>query len=77
MTWQGFPDGSVSKESICNAGDTGDVHLITGSGRSPGGGHGNPLQDGESHGHRSWLQSMRSQRVGHDLVTKQDVLSLT
>ena len=27
-----------------NAGDTGDVALIPGSGRSPGGGHGNPLQ---------------------------------
>ena len=36
-----FPDGSSSKESSCNAGDTG---LIPGSGRSPGGGHGNPLQ---------------------------------
>ena len=27
-----------------NAGDTGDVGLIPGSGRSPGGGNGNPLQ---------------------------------
>ena len=26
------------------AGDTGDVGLIPGLGRSPGGGHGNPLQ---------------------------------
>ena len=32
------------KESTCNAGDAGDVRLIPGSGRSPGGGHGNPLQ---------------------------------
>jgi len=31
----------VGKEFACNAGDTG---LICGSGRSPGGGHGNPLQ---------------------------------
>ena len=30
-----------SKESACNAGDLG---LIPGSGRSPGGGNGNPLQ---------------------------------
>ena len=30
-----------SKESACNAGDLGS---IPGSGRSPGGGHGNPLQ---------------------------------
>ena len=28
----------------CSAGDTGDLGLIPGSGRSPGGGHGNPLQ---------------------------------
>ena len=37
----GFHDGSDSKESACNARDPG---LILGSGRSPGGGHGNPLQ---------------------------------
>ena len=36
----GFPGGSVSKESACNAGDLGS---IPGLGRSPGGGHGNPL----------------------------------
>ena len=40
----GFPDGSSSKESVCNAGDTGDVGLILGSGRSPGEGNGNTLQ---------------------------------
>ena len=33
-----------SKESACNAGDTEDVGLTPGSGRSSGGGHGNPLQ---------------------------------
>ena len=32
-----FPGGSVGKESACNAGDTGDVGWIPGSGRSPGG----------------------------------------
>ena len=37
----GFPGGSDSKESTCNAGDLG---LIPGLGRSPGGGQGNPLQ---------------------------------
>ena len=37
----GFPGGLVSKESICSVGDLG---LIPGLGRSPGGGHGNPLQ---------------------------------
>ena len=40
----GFPGDSVGKESTCNAGDTGDVGSIPGSGRSPEGGHGNPLQ---------------------------------
>ena len=37
----GFPGGSDGKESTCNAGDLG---LTPGLGRSPGGGHGNPLQ---------------------------------
>ena len=40
----GFPDGSVGKESACNARDTGDPGLIPGLGRSPGGGNDNPLQ---------------------------------
>ena len=30
----GFPLGSVGKESSCNAGDTGDLGSIPGSGRS-------------------------------------------
>ena len=37
----GFHDGSDSKESAYNARDMGS---IPGSGRSPGGGHGNPLE---------------------------------
>jgi len=32
------------KEFTCSVGDPGDVDLIPGSGRSPEGGHGNPLQ---------------------------------
>ena len=40
----GFPGHSLGKESACNAGDTRDVGLTPGSGRSPGGGLGNPLQ---------------------------------
>ena len=32
------------KNLPANAGDIRDAGLITGSGRSPGGGHGNPLQ---------------------------------
>ena len=35
---------SSGKESVWNAGDTGDAGLIPGSGRSPGGEHGNPLR---------------------------------
>ena len=37
----GFPGGSDDKESTCNAGDLGSIPRL---GRSPGGGHGNPLQ---------------------------------
>ena len=37
----GFPGGTVVKNLPVSAGDT---SLITGLGRSPGGGHGNPLQ---------------------------------
>ena len=49
----GFPGGSDGKESSCNVGDLG---LIPGLGRSPGEGHGNPLQYScleNSHGQRS------------------------
>ena len=38
---QGVPGGSVAKNLSANAGDAG---LVPGSGRSPGGGNGNPLQ---------------------------------
>ena len=41
LSSQGFPGGSDGKESACNFGDLG---WIPGSGRSPGGGNGNPLQ---------------------------------
>ena len=39
-----FPCGSVVKNPPANAGGTRDIGSIPGSGRSPGGGHGNPLQ---------------------------------
>ena len=39
--YRGFPGSSGGEESTCNVGDLG---LIPGLGRSPGGGHGNPLQ---------------------------------
>ena len=40
----GLPQWLSGKESICKAGDTGDLGYIPGSGRSPGGKHGNSLQ---------------------------------
>ena len=49
----GFPGSSDSKESACNVGD---LDFIPGLGRSPGGGHGNPLQCSgleNPHGQRS------------------------
>ena len=39
----GFPNSSLGKGSTCSAGDIGDLSLIPGLGRSPGGGSGNPL----------------------------------
>ena len=39
----GFPGGTVVKNPPANAGDTGDTGSIPGLGRSPEGGHGNPL----------------------------------
>ena len=41
LLFVGFSGGSDSKESACNEGDLG---LIPGSERSPGGGRGNPFQ---------------------------------
>ena len=61
----GFPGGSVVKNLPANAGDAG---LIPGSGRFPGEGNGYPLQYfclGNSM-EPGGLQSMGSQRVGHD-----------
>ena len=40
----GFSNGSVGKESACNAGDARNAGLIPGSGRSSGEGNGNPPQ---------------------------------
>ena len=40
----GLPWWLRGKESACKVGDSGDVGLIPGSGRSPGGGNGNPLR---------------------------------
>ena len=53
MIKRGFPGSSAGKEFAYNAGDSGS---IPGSGRSPGGDHGNPLQYScleNPHGQRS------------------------
>ena len=63
----GFPAVSDGEESTCNVGDLG---LMPGLGRRPGGEHGSPLKCSclgipwtEEPG---GLQSTESQRVGHD-----------
>ena len=38
------PGGASGKEPAANAGDVRDLGSISGSGRFPGGGHGDPLQ---------------------------------
>ena len=60
-----FPGGSDGKENACDGGDLGS---IPGLGRSPGEGHGNPLQYSRlenPHGQRSLggLQSMGAQSL--------------
>ena len=43
LSWCGFQGGIVVKNLPANAGDTGGMGSIPGSGRSPGGGNSNPL----------------------------------
>ena len=63
----GFPGGSDGKESSCNVGDLG---LIPGWGKSPGEGHGNPLQysclDNPMERGAWWTTVHGSQRAGYD-----------
>ena len=62
--------GSAGKESTYNAGDPGDMGSISRSGRSPGGGNGNPLQNSHLKNpmdRGAWQATgMRLQRVGHN-----------
>ena len=55
-----FPGGSDGKASVYNAGDPGS---IPGSGRSPGGGHGKPLQ-------YSWLENPMDTRAWKSIVQR-------
>ena len=63
------------KNLLANAGDVGS---IPGSGRSPGGGNGNPLQDsclGNPMDRGAWQATAHGvTRVRHDLATKQQYL---
>ena len=54
-TWASLPGSSDGKEPTCNEGEGGGLGSIPGLGRSPGGGHGNPLQ-------YSCLENPRGQR---------------
>ena len=67
---QGFPNGASGKDMTANAGDIRDVGLIPGLGRSPGGGHSNPLKysclENPMAEESGELQSIESQRIGHD-----------
>ena len=68
-----FPGGSVVKNLSVTAGDVG---LISGSGRSPGEGNGNPLQYsclGNPMHRGTWQATVHRdhKKVGHDLATKQ------
>ena len=65
----GFPGGSAVKNPPANAGDTGS---IPGLGRSPGGGHSNPLQYSYLRNpmDREAWRAIVHERVGHDLVAK-------
>ena len=66
----GFPGSSVVKNSPANAGDTGDVGVIPGLGRSLGEGSGNPYQysclENLTKKEPGGLQSIGLQRVRHD-----------
>ena len=74
LTSLGLPRWPSGKESAHNAGASGDAGSIPGWGRSPGGGHGNPLQ-------YSCLENLMDRgarqaivhgvaKTGHELVTK-------
>ena len=56
-----FLGGALVKILPANAGDARDVGLITGLGRSPGGGNGNPLQN-------SWLENSKDREACQALV---------
>ena len=87
VTGEGFADGPDGKESTCNAED---LDLIPGLGRSPGEGHGSPLQYScleNPHGQRSlvsyspWgckgLDTSGRRSVAHSTVIAESYHKLT
>ena len=70
MAIMGFPGGSHSTESVCNATDMG---LIPGSGRCPGEGNGNPLQ--YSSLENSMNSQMGSEVQGHHPKSLTEVIA--
>ena len=66
----GFPGGSNSKQSICNAENQGS---IPGAGRAPGEGNGNPLQYpylGNPTDRRAWWATVQGvTRVRHNMMS--------
>ena len=70
MYWRVSQVALVIKNPPANAGDIRDAGSVPGSGRSPGGGQGNPLQysclEVPMEREPGRLQSMGSQRVRHD-----------
>ena len=70
----GLPGWLSGEESVCNAGDSDSIPSF---GRSLGKGNGNPLQNpclGNPMDTRAWHAIVYGvARVGHDLVTKQQL----
>ena len=68
-----FPGGAVGKNPPANTGDARDAGSIPRSGRSPGGGHGNPIHYScleNPMDREAWRAAVHgSQRVGHDWAT--------
>ena len=70
---KGFPGGAMVKNPPANEGDVRDLGAISESGRSPGAGHGNPLQ-------QSYLENPMDRRawrtVVHCIAKSQTQLSM-
>ena len=70
----GFPGSSVVKDLSANAGNTGDACLISGLGRTPGRGNGNPVsvlsQENSWTEETGGLYNPWDCRVGHNRVTE-------